>query len=154
MEIPDVTLVNARRLRGYMNYKIEEIKHLPDEQVKKLYNDVGWSLYTRDIDCLQKAIQHSLDVLSIWDKDELIGLIRVVGDGYSIIYVQDILILNAYQRQGLGKRLLETILDKYKNVRQKVLLTDNQEKTQLFYESIGFVKASDMKTVCFVKHDI
>ena len=116
-----------------------------------LYNDVGWSSYTKDIDSLIKSIKNSLKVISVWDKDLLVRLIRVVGDGHSIIYIQDILILQKYQNRGIGKRLIEIILDKYKNVRQKVLLTDKEEKNILFYKKVGFSMAEEFGCVSFVK---
>lgn len=109
------------------------------EDILYLYNDVGWSSYTKDIDSLIKSIKNSLKVISVWDKDLLVGLIRVVGDGHSIIYIQDILILQKYQNRGIGKRLIEIILDKYKNVMQKVLLTDKEEKNILFYKKLDFL---------------
>ncbi|EGT0014820.1 TPA: GNAT family N-acetyltransferase [Clostridium perfringens] len=121
------------------------------EDISYLYNDVGWSSYTKDIDSLIKSIKNSLKVISVWDNDLLVGLIRVVGDGHSIIYIQDILILQKYQNRGIGKRLIEIILDKYKNVRQKVLLTDKEEKNILFYKKVGFSMAEEFGCVSFVK---
>ncbi|MCX0359350.1 GNAT family N-acetyltransferase [Clostridium perfringens] len=121
------------------------------EDILYLYNDVGWSSYTKDIDSLIKSIKNSLKVISVWDKDLLVGLIRVVGDGHSIIYIQDILILQKYQNRGIGKRLIEIILDKYKNVMQKVLLTDKEEKNILFYKKVGFSMAEEFGCVSFVK---
>ncbi|XZH38284.1 GNAT family N-acetyltransferase [Clostridium perfringens] len=121
------------------------------EDILYLYNDVGWSSYTKDIDSLIKSIKNSLKVISVWDKNLLVGLIRVVGDGHSIIYIQDILILQKYQNRGIGKRLIEIILDKYKNVRQKVLLTDKEEKNILFYKKVGFSMAEEFGCVSFVK---
>lgn len=47
------------------------------EDILYLYNDVGWSLYTKDIDSLIKSIKNSLKVISVWDKDLLVGLIRL-----------------------------------------------------------------------------
>lgn len=121
------------------------------EDILYLYNDVGWSSYTKDIDSLIKSIKNSLKVISVWDKDLLVGLIRVAGDGHSIIYIQDILILQKYQNRGIGKRLIEIILDKYKNVMQKVLLTDKEEKNILFYKKVGFSMAEEFGCVSFVK---
>ena len=121
------------------------------EDILYLYNDVGWSSYTKDIDSLIKSIKNSLKVISVWDNDLLVGLIRVVGDGHSIIYIQDVLILQKYKNRGIGKRLIEIILDKYKNVRQKVLLTDKQEKNILFYKKVGFSMAEEFGCVSFVK---
>ena len=121
------------------------------EDILYLYNDVGWNSYTKDIDSLIKSIKNSLKVISVWDKDLFVGLIRVVGDGHSIIYIQDILILQKYQNRGIGKRLIEIILDKYKNVMQKVLLTDKEEKNILFYKKVGFSMAEEFGCVSFVK---
>ena len=121
------------------------------EDILYLYNDVGWSSYTKNIDSLIKSIKNSLKVISVWDNDLLVGLIRVVGDGHSIIYIQDILILQKYQNSGIEKRLIEIILDKYKNVRQKVLLTDKEEKNILFYKKVGFSMAEEFGCVSFVK---
>lgn len=121
------------------------------EDILYLYNDVGWSSYTKDRDSLIKSIKNSLKVISVWDKGLLVGLIRVVGDGHSIIYIQDILILQKYQNRGIGKRLIEIILDKYKNVMQKVLLTDKEEKNILFYKKVGFSMAEEFGCVSFVK---
>lgn len=128
----------------------DDIKFTSDNLLN-LYNDVGWSSYTKDIETLLKSIENSLKVISVWDNDLLVGLIRVVGDGYSIIYIQDILVLEKYQRLGIGKKLINFILDEYKNVRQKVLLTDNQDKTKSFYKSVGFNLAQDFECISFVK---
>lgn len=129
---------------------IDNLK-LNKNDLVNLYNNVGWSSYTNDIDTLIKSIENSLKVISVWDKDELVGLIRVVGDGYSIIYIQDILVLDNYQRLGIGRKLISIILDEYKNVRQKVLLTDDEEKTISFYENIGFKKSKEFGCIAFVK---
>lgn len=80
-----------------------------------------------------------MDVISAWNEGELIGLIRVVGDGLTIIYIQDLLVLNAYQNQGIAKKLIQLVLNKYKNVRQKVLLTEESPEVRYFYEKNGFL---------------
>ncbi|WP_430038931.1 GNAT family N-acetyltransferase [Peribacillus simplex] len=40
--------------------------------------------------------------MTAWDDDKLVALIRVVGDGQTIIYIQVILVLENYQDQGIG----------------------------------------------------
>lgn len=121
------------------------------EEVLDLYNDVKWSAYTNDPENLKKAIDNSLEVWSAWDNETLVGLARVVGDGYTIIYIQDILVLESYQGQGIGSKLLKLILERYKVIRQVVLMTDDNEDTINFYEKNGLVKASEYKAVTFIK---
>src|SRR5690625_4684938 len=99
-------------------------KEINKNQLARLYNDVEWYAYTQDLEVLQQAVRRSLAVISVWNDEELVGLIRIVGDGLTIIYIQDILVLNAYQNQGIATQLMQQILKKYKNVRQKVLLTE------------------------------
>ncbi len=125
---------------------------IPDiESVLNLYNDVSWSAYTSNPEQLKNAIRNSLKIWTAWDDDLLIGLIRVVGDGYTIIYIQDILVLEAYQRRGLGSQLLKIVLEEYKDVRQIILLTDDSEKTIRFYEKNGLKQVGKYNSVAFMK---
>lgn len=103
------------------------------EELMDLYDDVGWSSYTKDKENLKNAIDNSLKVWTVWDEDRLVGLARVIGDNYTIIYIQDILILESYQKQGIGSKLLNLILEHYKSIRQIVLMTEDTEKTTSFY---------------------
>lgn len=41
---------------------------------------------------------------------KVIGCGRVVGDGGIYFYVQDVMILPAYQKQGLGRRIMDAIM--------------------------------------------
>ncbi|MBZ5987741.1 GNAT family N-acetyltransferase [Leuconostoc gasicomitatum] len=100
---------------------------------------------------LKQAISNSLAVVSAWDNDKLVGLTRVVGDGSTIIYVQDLLVHPEYQNKRIGTIMLSMILDKYKQVRQKVLLTDDEPIVRNFYENNGFMSADQGNTVAFYK---
>ncbi|OIK13652.1 GNAT family N-acetyltransferase [Bacillus sp. MUM 13] len=126
-------------------------KKLNREHLERLYNDVQWHAYTQDSDMLQQAIEQSLDVISAWKDEELVGLIRVVGDGLSIIYIQDILVLKAFQNQGIASQLMQQVLEKYTHVRQKVLLTEEASDVRHFYEKNGFQSCDKGSLVAFAK---
>ena len=83
-----------------MSFVYTESKEISKEQLLKLYNSVGWSAYTNNIDSLSKAIQGSSYVCSVWNKDALIALIRCISDDASIMYVQDVLVDPKYQKKG------------------------------------------------------
>ena len=76
--------------------------------------------------------------LAAYEGDQLLGIIRTVGDGHTIVFVQDILVFPEHQRKGIGTALLQAILDRYSHVRQIELATDNTPKTITFYKSMGF----------------
>ncbi len=109
-----------------------------EEEILNLYENMGWSSYTKDKESLFKGIKNSTYVKCAYDAGTLVGLIRAVGDGNTIIYIQDILVLESYQRKGIGSNLIKFVLEEYKDVRQICLTTDITEKQRLFYESIGF----------------
>ncbi len=126
-------------------------KKINKEDLEKLYNDVQWFAYTIDIELLQQALLQSLEVISAWNGERLVGLIRVIGDGLTIIYIQDILVLNSYQNQGVATHLLQEVLKKYKDVRQKVLLTEEAPEVKNFYEKNGFQSCDQGSLVAFAK---
>lgn len=134
-----------------MNFELKEnvIPCLND--LVALYNDVGWNNYTNNTDMLQKAYVNSLLIITAWHDDKLLGAIRIVGDGYSIIYIQDILVLKAYQHMGIGSKLITEAMSKYKDVYQKILLTENDPETKSFYEKMGFATCDKYECVSFVK---
>lgn len=133
-----------------MNIELKE-NIIPDlKDLISLYDSVGWTNYTNKPDMLQKAYENSLLTITAWSDYKLLGAIRIVGDGYSIIYIQDILVLKEYQHMGIGSRLMDAALAKYKNVYQKVLLTDNEPATRAFYEKLGFKAAEKYGSVSYV----
>jgi ribosomal protein S18 acetylase RimI-like enzyme len=129
--------------------KISHSKNISTPQLEALYNDAGWSSYTRNLVSLQKSIQNSQDVITAWDKEQLLGLIRTIGDTETILYIQDILVLSAYKRQGIGRRLIEEVLALNQNCRQIVLLTEDSDETRGFYEALGFESCDKGSAVAF-----
>ncbi|HEM6289121.1 TPA: GNAT family N-acetyltransferase [Streptococcus suis] len=119
------------------------------QAVLEIYDSVGWTNYTDRPTMLQKALKHSLFVLAAYDGDRLVGLLRAVGDGYSIVFIQDILVLPTYQRQGIGRQLLEQAITHFPGIYQLHLLTDNTEKTRSFYEALGFTAVESLDCVAY-----
>ena len=134
--------------------EFKDAVEIPSPDLETLYSDNGWSLYTRDMPTLVQAFRQSLYVLSVWKDEELIGLIRLVGDGLTIIYVLDILILTNYQGQGIGTELMDRALAKFRDVRQKVLLTGEDPKQHRFYTRAGFKPVGAFGCTAFMRNDI
>jgi GNAT superfamily N-acetyltransferase len=136
-----------------MTIKFEETTQLEVQGVKALYDDVKWTSYTSDMPRLMEAMKSSLKVIAAWDNEKLVGLVRVVGDGKTIIYIQDILVLRTYHKKGIGSQLLKLVLSNYKDVRQKVLLTNDAADVRAFYEKHGFSSCDKGDLVSFAKFD-
>ena len=116
--------------------KKQEIVKLED--VLHLYQAVGWTNYTNQPQMLEQALSHSLVIYLALDGDAVVGLIRLVGDGFSSVFVQDLIVLPSYQRQGIGSALMKQALEDFKEAYQIQLATEQTEKNVGFYRSMGF----------------
>ncbi|MBQ7873602.1 MAG: GNAT family N-acetyltransferase [Oscillospiraceae bacterium] len=134
-----------------MEITIKEYENYEHGEIMDLYKSVGWCSYTSRPEMLEHAFEHSLKILGAHDCEKLIGIVRAVGDGYSIVFIQDILVLPEYQRKGIGKKLINTMLECYPDVYQIELATDNTEKTVSFYKACGFTSFSEMGCEGFMK---
>lgn len=119
---------------------IKEMKAFDMDELLALYASVGWTNYTDNPEMLERAYEHSLLTLEARDRERLVGIIRVVGDGYSIVFIQDLLVHPEYQRQGIGTQLLRRIMERFSDVYQMELLTDDTPGTISFYQSVGLRK--------------
>ena len=108
------------------------------EDVLHLYQAVGWTNYTNQPQMLEQALSHSLAIYLALDGDTVVGLIRLVGDGFSSVFVQDLIVLPSYQRQGIGSSLMKEALEDFKEAYQVQLATEQTEKNVGFYRSMGF----------------
>ncbi|WP_423978214.1 GNAT family N-acetyltransferase [Lancefieldella rimae] len=131
--------------------EIKEYQTYNEQEIIDLYQNVGWTNYTSCPEMLEEAYKNSLCILGAFEKEKLVGVVRVVGDGISIVFVQDILVLPEYQRQGVGSALMRAILKKYASVYQVELLTDSTEKSKAFYSSVGLAPVSELGCSAYIR---
>ena len=131
--------------------EIKEYTEFKQSEVLDLYTQVGWTAYTENMLALEQGYKKSLLILAAYENDALLGIVRAVGDGFTIILVQDIIVYPEYQRHGIGTALLKAVLDKYSDVRQLQLVTDNTPKTVAFYKSLGFLNFSEIGCCGFMR---
>ena len=135
-----------------MEFSIKEYEAYHEEEILPLYESVGWTNYTQKPQMLKEAYLHSLKSYAAYVGNKLVGIIRVVGDGASVVFVQDLLVYPQYHRQGIGTALLKKIMEEYDGVYQLHLLTENTEKTIAFYKSLGFLMDTDIECRAFSKY--
>ncbi|RCJ41709.1 acetyltransferase [Nostoc punctiforme NIES-2108] len=106
-------------------------------QLQELLNVSAFWAKGRSIEDLGIAIANSEPVISVCDRDRLIGFARATSDGIYRATIWDVVIHPEYQHSGLGSNLVETVLrhPHMKWVERIYLMTTHQ---QGFYEKIGF----------------
>ena len=86
--------------------KITKETSVSIDDVLPLYQAVGWTNYTNQLQMLAQALTHSLAIYLARDGEKIVGLVRLIGDGFSSVFVQDLIVLPTYQRQGIGSTLI------------------------------------------------
>ena len=132
-------------LERFAMIKITKETSVSLDDVLHLYQAVGWTNYTNQPQMLAQALTHSLAIYLARDGEKIVGLVRLIGDDFSLVFVQDLIVLPSYQRQGIGSALMKQALADYKDVYQVQLATDESEKTLGFYRSLGFETLSSFQ---------
>ena len=125
-------------LERFAMIKITKERSVSIDDILHLYQAVSWTNYTNQPQKLEQALYHSLATYLARDGEEIVGLVRLVGDGFSSVFVQDLIVLPSYQRQGIGSNLMKEALADYKDAYQIQLATEQTEKNLGFYRSLGF----------------
>ena len=132
-------------LERFAMIKITKEASVSIDDVLHLYQAVGWTNYTHQPQMLEQSLAHSLAIYVARDGEKIVGLVRLVGDGFSSVFVQDLIVLPTYQRQGIGSDLMKEALGDFKDAYQVQLATDQTEKTLGFYRSLGFETLSSFQ---------
>ncbi len=78
------------------------------EEYQRLCKAVGWDR-VNDI-AAEAGLHNSLYSVCVIYRDEVIGCGRVIGDGI-YFYIQDIMVLPGFQRKGIGKRIMDALMN-------------------------------------------
>ncbi len=134
-----------------MDIVISEYIEYNHNEIIDLYESVGWVNYVEHPQRLREGYKNSLCVLAAYKDTELVGILRAVGDNATILFIQDIIVLPKYQRMGIGTKLIKSAMEKYKDVYQIELLTDDMEKTISFYKSVGLTPTNEIGALSFIR---
>lgn len=113
-----------------------EERNFTPQQVADLFLSVRW-VVGKSPDRLYKALMNSSRVISAWDGNRLVGLIRVMDDSELVCFINYVLVHPDYHCRGIAGRLLEMVKEAYKSyLYVNVMIGDS--KNALFYEKHGF----------------
>ena len=111
---------------------------LEEAEVIALYRANGWSAADKP-DKLLPALSHSDSLVTARYNGELIGLGNAISDGFLVVYYPHLLVLPTFQGQGVGRKMLELLAEKYKDFHQQMLTADGEAVG--FYQTMGFERA-------------
>lgn len=125
-------------MQGVQYHIVEQAPTL--EAFRYLRLSVGWGEV--DGEAAQMSLQNSLYWVCVLDGEEIVGCGRVIGDGGLCFYIQDIIVLPAYQGQKLGRAIMAKIMAYVEKHARKgsfvgLMAADGVEN---FYVPYGFMK--------------
>jgi GNAT superfamily N-acetyltransferase/catechol 2,3-dioxygenase-like lactoylglutathione lyase family enzyme len=116
---------------------VERLPTIPEYETLVLA--VGWLKYT-NLDVTATALKNTLYSVVAFEGERAVGMARVVGDGATGFYVQDVMVLPDRQRQGIGTALMEAVMGYFRRAapRQSSLSLFTGRMLAGFYERHGF----------------
>lgn len=133
---------------GRMAIEYTEDKRFTVDQVQALFRSVGWESANYP-DRLFKALLHSDTVISAWDGEHLVGLVRVLDDTEMVAYMHWVLVDPAYHGHGVGGHLVEMVKTKYHDYLFLEVMPE-ESKNAPFYQRHGFHLMEDGRAMQIV----
>lgn len=120
-------------------YKIG-VKDMDWIQLFKLYEKAGLLgrfVKNNELNKIQLAFEASYKVVTAWDGEILVGAGRMLSDGICYGAIFDVGVLPEYQKKGIGKGLMQELLNGNEHMPIHLTSTFGNEA---FYKKLGFKK--------------
>lgn len=126
------------RLKGeHILWKlVQTLKNFTVTQLKELFESVQWesAAYPHR---LKRGMKHSSYVLSAWDDEKLIVLVRCLDDGTSAAFIHYLLVRPDYQKYHVGSTLMEKMMKHYQDYLYVKVMPSGDHLVP-FYQKFGF----------------
>lgn len=116
--------------------QIKRIKDFSEENLQVLFSSVNWKSASNP-QKLVNAFMNSTNVISAWEDDRLIGIIRSMDDGCWSANIDCLVVHKDYQGKGIASKLLTELLDDLKNI-EYINVCPDDKKMDTFYLQFGF----------------
>ncbi|MBM7662995.1 N-acetylglutamate synthase-like GNAT family acetyltransferase [Bacillus mesophilus] len=94
-----------------------------------------------DLNRLNKMIHEADILITAWDQEKLVGVARAITDFSYCCYLSDLAVHKDYQKQGIGRRLIELT---QKEIGEEVTLLLLASPIAMdYYPHIGFTKVEN-----------
>lgn len=116
----------------FMYYTDKKVDY---DKLQTLFNQVGWNDKTNDINRLKSMVENSQIVVTAWDEEIMIGFARCTTDYVFNGQINNVVVDSKYRRKGIGKVLINKLLDSSKQV---TYMLRGSIRNEEFYRSLGF----------------
>ncbi len=109
--------------------------------VAELFDQSGIRRPTEDLDRIQQMIDQANLTITAWDGDKLVGIGRALTDYSFCCYLSDLAVTKAYQKQGIGRGIIDVL----ENIlgREVMITLLAAPEAMSYYPHVGFEKAEN-----------
>ena len=97
------------------------------------------------------ALRGSHSLVTARVDGKLVGLANAISDGHLVVYYPHMVVHPEFQRQGIGRGIMERMQEKYANFHQQQLTADGDAVA--FYKSLGFVRSGKTEPMWIYQGD-
>ena len=116
--------------------QIKKSKVFGNKDLQELFSSVNWKS-AETPEKLVNAFKNSSNVISAWENDSLVGIIRSMDDGCWSANIDCLVVHKDYQKKGIAKQLLSELLKDLKTIEYINVCPDDKSMYE-FYSKFGF----------------
>ena len=116
-------------------------REISESDFIELYKSAGWWLdeYDRDTSFIKKIVEGSFIFAVVFnDTGKAVAMGRVISDSVSDAYIQDVVVLPEYRKQGIGSGIINLLLGELRKNGIDWIGLIGEPETEDFYKSLGF----------------
>ena len=108
------------------------------EEYITLRKSIDWKILKYDK--IEKGLENSIYCVCVEKEGKVIGFGRVIGDGGTVFYIQDIMVMPSYQKNNIGTLIMKKIMDYINNNCEEdaIIGLIAIEELDNFYKKFGF----------------
>jgi spermidine synthase len=119
---------------------IRSVKRVKPDEVVRLYKEAGWWKpgYDENSGFVSRIADRSFCFVGAFRQGEMIGMGRVLSDGVSDAYIQDVTVLKDFRGKGIGGRIIGELIRCCKAANVDWIGLFAEPRTSTFYKELGF----------------
>ncbi len=98
-----------------------------------------------DLDTINAMIEHADIIVTAVIDNKIVGVARAVTDFNYCCYLSDLAVDEAYQKKGIGQKLIQRVQEQLKD-KCKIILLSAPDATE-YYPKIGFIQHNSAWTL-------
>ena len=136
-----------------MTVTFEAVETAPFEEIVDLYKSAGWWQDAPEARAVISAmIRGSFRfIVARLPEGRIVGMARVISDGCSDAYIQDVVVLPSYRGQGIGRELIRRLTEFCVSRKIAWIGLVAEPGTREFYEELGYGLLDDYQPMLYGK---